>query len=413
MGGRSRTGVWATIAALVLLTALGGYLQRSTADGPPCPSRRAVVVLDPGHGGDDPGATNDAYGLVERDLTLEIARRAAARLEADGLRVALTREDNATLLNQSDRGLIANACRALLYVSVHLNSFGEPEPNYVKTFWGIAGKDLAFAQAMQAALAAELRPGTDLGDSGVEQLENGGLLRATMPAVLVESVFLSNPDEAARLAAPDGARLDQIARGIVLGIEGWLGVAGAVAGSASAGGDETGFMRPSDALLADPRGTPEQAIAGAEAAGAERLPDLRAYVVEVYRLAPLVGLDPAIVVAQSAHETGFWRSEIWEEHLNPAGIGVTGPGVPSPTWASGEDAARAQIVHLYLYAAGEIGPGHLLEPYLALDPRYEAARSAGRAASARTLADLTGRWATEPRYGDGVARVGSQLFAAD
>jgi flagellum-specific peptidoglycan hydrolase FlgJ len=140
---------------------------------------------------------------------------------------------------------------------------------------------------------------------------------------------------------------------------------------------------------------------------------VQAYVAEVYRLAPLVGLDPAIVVAQSAHESGYWQSEIWVEHLNPAGIGVTGPNVPSPTWGSGEDAARAQIVHLYLYAAGEIGPGHPLEPYLALDPRYEAALGAGRAASARTIADLSGRWATDPLYADGIARVGNELFAAD
>src|SRR5439155_705844 len=68
------------------------------------------------------------------------------------------------------------------------------------------------------------------------------------------------------------------------------------------------------------------------------------YVDEVYRLAPLVGMDPAIVVAQSAHETGAWTSPWWTERHNPAGIGITGDPVEndqSHTWANGTDAARS------------------------------------------------------------------------
>ncbi len=170
-------------------------------------------------------------------------------------------------------------------------------------------------------------------------------------------------------------------------------------------------MRPTDRLLGPPRGRPEDVLAFAEATGVLRLADVRDYVAEVYRLAPLAGLDPALVVAQSAHETGFWRSAAWRDHLNPAGLGVTGPGVPSPVWTGGADAARAQIVHLYLYAAGQVPAGHPLAPYVALDPRYDAAIAAGRAGAAPTLAALTGRWATDPAYAEGVARAGTTLFA--
>jgi hypothetical protein len=141
-----------------------------------------------------------------------------------------------------------------------------------------------------------------------------------------------------------------------------------------------------------------------------RIDELRAYVTEVYRLAPIVGLDPAIVVAQSALETGWWQSPAWTDHLNPAGIGITGPEVASPSWESGVAAARAHLVHLFLYAAGPIPPGHPLEPYIALDPRYDAALSAGRAESAIRLTDLAGRWATDPDYATSIARVGSILF---
>src|SRR3712207_9149986 len=75
---------------------------------------------------------------------------------------------------------------------------------------------------MQAALVSRLQPGTDLGDSGLEQVENGGLLTARMPAVLVEPVFLSNPEEAARLADPDGERLEAIAEAVTEGVDAWL-----------------------------------------------------------------------------------------------------------------------------------------------------------------------------------------------
>jgi flagellum-specific peptidoglycan hydrolase FlgJ len=132
--------------------------------------------------------------------------------------------------------------------------------------------------------------------------------------------------------------------------------------------------------------------------------------MEVYRLAPAVGLDPAVVVAQSALETGWWQSPAWTDHLNPAGIGITGPEAASPTWESGVEAARAQLVHLSLYAAGPIPPDHPLAPFIALDPRYEPALAAGRAGSAPRLADLAGRWATDPNYATSIARVGNQIF---
>src|ERR671912_1221767 len=205
--GLALTGVLAIIGIVVL----GGLLSLLPRTGLHCPEPGARVMLDPGHGGDDPGAINDAAGLVERELVLDIARRAAARLEEAGYSAALTRNDSATGHDNTPRGVIANACYAAVYVSIHLNSFGEPEPNYAKTFWGIEEKDAAFASVMQAALVSRLQPGTDLGDSGLEVLENGGLLTARMPAVLVEPVFLSNPEEAARLAGPPGERREAVA----------------------------------------------------------------------------------------------------------------------------------------------------------------------------------------------------------
>jgi N-acetylmuramoyl-L-alanine amidase len=389
---------------------VGGAFSLLPGSGLRCPEPAARVVLDPGHGGDDPGAINEAAGLIERELVLEIARRAETLLEERGYSATLTRYDAATGYANTPRGAIANDCHAFAYVSVHLNSFGEPEPNYAKTFWGIEGKDAAFAAIMQAALVGHLRPGTELGDSGLEQLENGGLLTARMPAILVEPVFLSNPVEAARLMDEGGGRRDAIAQAIADGVDVWLRSRGlGPSGPLPAPGDDWAAMTSDDRLRAPARGTVVSVLSHATAMGAARQAELWDYVLEIYRLAPLVGLDPAIVVAQSALETGWWQSPAWVEHLNPAGIGITGPDVPSPTWASGTDAARAHLVHLFVYAAGPIPRGHPLAAYVALDPRYDAALAAGRAGSATTIGDLAGRWATDPDYASKIVAVGNLM----
>lgn len=166
-------------------------------------------------------------------------------------------------------------------------------------------------------------------------------------------------------------------------------------------------MLPSDRIVRPARGSAGTTLSFAAHYGAARFGDVQAYVNEVYRLAPQVGIDPAIVVAQSALETDTWRTSYWRNHLNPAGIGITYNGQASFTWLSGTDAARGQLVHLYLYAVGEIPAGHVLAPYKSLDPRYQAAVNAGYAGIAPTIGALTGRWATDPVYGEKLAGRGN------
>ena len=181
----------------------------------------------------------------------------------------------------------------------------------------------------------------------------------------------------------------------------------------AAGGTRPGGVRPmlsGDALLGPVRGNAASAIAFANRYGARLPAEVAAYISEVYRLAPRVGLDPAIVVAQSALETDTWRTAYWVDHRNPAGIGITFDGQSSFTWAGGTDAARGHLVHLSLYASGPIPDGSPLAPYLGLDPRYQAAIDAGYAGVARTIADLTGRWATDPVYGGKLTGRGNDIL---
>src|SRR5215207_11250359 len=90
-----------------------------------------VAVVDPGHGGDQEGAVSPA-GDREKDVALEIARRVAARLKALGGRVIFTRTGDIAV-PLANRAAIANAIRADLFVSIHLNSMPTAEARRVTT----------------------------------------------------------------------------------------------------------------------------------------------------------------------------------------------------------------------------------------------------------------------------------------
>jgi len=180
-------------------------------------------------------------------------------------------------------------------------------------------------------------------------------------------------------------------------------------------------MTVADTILGAARGTAAGAIAAANANGALRFGEATAYLNEVFRLAPLVSLDPSIVVSQSAHETDYWRSGWWTERLNPAGIGITGDpaqNAQSHTWANGTDAAQSHLAHLLVYvlgptkaAAAWAKAAGAAQPLSAVDPRYDAYVEAyGDTAIARTIHDLAGTWAVDPAYDVGIVAKSRVLF---
>lgn len=209
------------VVATVLLAVVRLATPASAEHGPyfgdvKCPTGSAQVVLDAGHGGPDPGAVYEVYGLYEKTLNLEVAERTAEILQNDyGYSVVLTRQDNETELGNSERGAIANACGAIVFVEIHLNASFDQDVDYAQTFWGEKEKDLAFSLIMNQALGAL---GIPL--NAVERFDNGGLLRAKMPSVLVEAVFVSNADEAKDLA--NGTRQESIAQAIATGVATWM-----------------------------------------------------------------------------------------------------------------------------------------------------------------------------------------------
>ncbi|HWZ92566.1 MAG TPA: N-acetylmuramoyl-L-alanine amidase [Polyangiaceae bacterium] len=190
---------------------------------------RAVrrVVLDPGHGGHDPGASGPS-GLREKDVTLDIAHRAAPLIARGlGISTLLTR-DSDDYVALDERTARANAFQADLFVSIHCNASEDGGGRGVMTFvlddshdaastrvaarendssaeaaaelanafrlGGGAGRSNHFAELLQRAAIASLAPSYgDIPDSGIKRAGFYVLAGARMPAVLFETSFISNP----------------------------------------------------------------------------------------------------------------------------------------------------------------------------------------------------------------------------
>jgi N-acetylmuramoyl-L-alanine amidase len=157
----------------------------------------ALVVIDPGHGGDDRGDVG-VNGLSEADLCWDIAGRVAAKLAVRGAHVRFSRTENEGP-EASERARRANALDASVFVSLHLNAHDKPAAHGATTFHYVSsGAGAALGESIQ----------TELAKLGLLDCRNHGrsypLLRETrMPAVIVEPVFITNPDEEKSLEDPD------------------------------------------------------------------------------------------------------------------------------------------------------------------------------------------------------------------
>lgn len=145
-------------------------------------------------------------------------------------------------------------------------------------------------------------------------------------------------------------------------------------------------------------------------AGVRRREAVGAYLRELYRLAEAAGIDAAILTAQCALETANWTSPAWQKWLNPAGIGITDTVNVGLTYQTGEEAARAHVVHAYAYVYGSIPSGHPLAPSIALDPRYRAVLDKGWGGTVARVADLTGKWASDREYDQKIVRRAAQVL---
>ncbi len=175
-----------------------------------------VVVIDPGHGGEDGGAVADD-GVCEKDLNLALARTVAALLRAAGFDARMTRTDDRLLydlygerdvsgrkktLDLYNRLRFADEADAALLVSIHMNRFPQPQVRGLQVYYGPAAPESrAVAERIQNCARTYLEP------QNRREIKEASssiylLYRAARPAVLVECGFLSNPEDLAALEDP-------------------------------------------------------------------------------------------------------------------------------------------------------------------------------------------------------------------
>jgi N-acetylmuramoyl-L-alanine amidase len=171
-----------------------------SADGlPVVPRGRFKVVIDPGHGGPDPGAVGIG-GLRETDVVLDVCLQIARLLQARGVQVLMTRTSDVDV-DLPPRAALANSSGADLFVSVHANalSMARPDVNGIETFFfeGAGPPSRRLAVALHEQMVA-ISPGTP--DRGVRTGRFFVIRRTVMPSALVEMGFLTGEIDSRRLA---------------------------------------------------------------------------------------------------------------------------------------------------------------------------------------------------------------------
>ena len=197
------------------------------------PKPFAVVVLDPGHGGQDSGAI--CGGVMEKDLTLDVARRVDRLLDSQGIATLMTRLGD-SYISLADRAAFGNRTNDSIFISIHFNEGNKPVASGVETYYAVhqiaSGSSLAswlpfFSRAsssspkpesqslagfIQEALVARTRSV----DRGTQAKQFFVIANVTSPAVLIEGGFITNKNELSKLASEDYR--DQLAAAVVDGI---------------------------------------------------------------------------------------------------------------------------------------------------------------------------------------------------
>lgn len=176
----------------------------------------ALIAIDPGHGGPDPGEIGPD-GLSEAAVCWELATKLADRLAAAGARIRFTRTEIESL-DPSERARRANAMRADIFISLHLNAHGAPGAEGATTFYfGGSTAGEALAEELQTELV-----GLGLKDCRSHARSYPVLRETRMPAVLVEPGFITHPDDEKKLGDHEFVSRvsDAITRGVLRYFEG-------------------------------------------------------------------------------------------------------------------------------------------------------------------------------------------------
>lgn len=350
-----------------------------------------AICIDAGHGGKDSGAVGN--GLLEKDIVLNIAKKLKVMLIEKGFNVCMTREDD-TFVELKDRCIIANKQKADIFVSIHCNSVENKSAFGFEIFHtqgSIQG------QKLSADIKLAINENKELirTDRGIKTANFTVLTGTNMPAVLIETAFISNGDDSKILKT----KQTEFAKAICKGICNYFGI---------------------DSKSADKKGTSGTQILSKSTVSIEQMQtwaksknDNEEFInlAELYyKLSVKRGINPAVSYAQFAHETGFLykvksAAGLDATYHNPCGLKVPQGGgdydknahMKFATW---EDGISAHLDHLALYAGAKDYPKKNT-----LDPRHFPYLLG----TAKTVEELSGKWAPGKDYGQKVLKYVKEM----
>ncbi len=180
-----------------------------------------VIVIDPGHGGEDPGkvGVND---ILEKDVNLQIAMKVRDLLEEVGITVVMTRENDkvpdAKKEDLNQRVDLINKTNPVLALCVHQNSYTTPDIFGAQVFYHTKTEE---AEDVATIVQESLRAIDPNNKREIKENDTYYMLKFTeVPTIIVECGFLTNPDEAAKLITEEYQ--DQVAFAICEGVIKWL-----------------------------------------------------------------------------------------------------------------------------------------------------------------------------------------------
>lgn len=184
-----------------------------------------VVVVDSGHGGRDSGKVSDS-GILEKDVNLQIALLLKEELSKQGIQVIMTRESDVGLYEETDSNKKSSDMKARIEliesagcdiaVSIHQNSYSDPEVKGAQCFYYTDSKEgKKLAEIIQSRLVNEVDPANHRLAKGNDSYYL--LKKSSVPMVIVECGFLSNPQETALLSTSEYQQLlaENIAKAVV------------------------------------------------------------------------------------------------------------------------------------------------------------------------------------------------------
>ena len=190
--------------------------QLETGQLPSVPNGQFTVVIDPGHGGRDPGAVGIG-GLQEKVVVNDVAPRVAAILREQGVNVVMTRDSDIEV-DLAPRVATAERANATLFVSIHANaiSMSRPDVNGLETFYA-SDSGQRFADTVHSTVLRAM----GMRDRSVRSARFYVIRRTSMPAILIETGFVTGAEDAPNLADPAWRERmsEAIAQGILIHLQ--------------------------------------------------------------------------------------------------------------------------------------------------------------------------------------------------